>query len=556
MSGDPNLTAWRRTYSEIGSRRLGYPGPYGPKNGRWIVRCQRTLIASYLSHHQANRSVLTRFERTVMSKRINIKSLLQASDSLKHEGFTGFLKYYGIEIKNAEIQDLKSLVKALGDIGCSIGAFDQFYVGYKIPQIGKEFDLLRFGRKYILNIELKSNSTEEKIEKQLVRNKYYLSFIGRDIQAFTYVSESQELYFLGDDGQLAKAKLEFLAELLSNQSVDDLEVPDSLFDPSDYLVSPFNSTKKFLAGEYFLTLQQEEMKNQVLNSLESPKAAKFISIIGSAGTGKTLLTFDIAKHLIVRKKTPLIIHCGQLNNGHAELIKRGWSIAAIKGFTIHNFEDFDLVIVDEAQRLYPEQLDAIIEKARIAKCCCIFSHDKLQTLANWEKQRDVSAKISSISQITQYKLSEKIRSNKEIASFIKMIFNNKRSLPISIKGNIEINYFNTTDDAKNYLDALDEKKWEILRFTPSQYNNEHHEKYSKISKRTSHQVIGQEFDGVAIMIDRYFSYDENGNLIYKGDTYYDPPQMLFQNITRARKRLNLIIIGNEELLNRCITILQ
>lgn len=491
-----------------------------------------------------------------MLKRVNIQSLLQANDSLKEEAFNGFLKHYGIEIKGAEIEDLRTLAKTLSNIGCGIGAFNKFYVGYKIPQIGKEFDLLRFGQKCIINIELKNNCPEEKIKKQLVRNKYYLSFIGREVWAFTFVSESQELYFLRDDGQLEKTKVDLLGKLLTNQEIDDTEALDALFNPSDYLVSPFNSTKKFLAGEYFLTHQQEEVKNKIIDSMKSPKVAKFISMIGSAGTGKTLLTYDIAKHLIGSKRKPLIIHCGQLNGGHYELKKNGWAITSIKYYDKHDLADYDLVIIDEAQRIYPEQLDSIIENVGLAKCCCIFSYDKLQTLSNKEKEHDVSVKIGSIKSITQYKLSEKIRTNKEIATFIKMLFNNKKNLPISSNGNIEINYFNTTEDAKNYLDALDERKWEILRFTPSQYNKEHHEKYAEESNRTSHQVIGQEFDGVAITIDRFFSYADDGDLIYNGHAYYDPPKMLFQNITRSRKRLNLVIIGNEEMLNRCIAILQ
>ena len=300
------------------------------------------------------------------------------------------------------------------------------------------------------------------------------------------------------------------------------------------------------------------MKNQIIDSLNPPKAAKFISIIGSAGTGKTLLTYDIARHFILigGERKPLIIHCGQLNGGHIELIKNGWAITAIKNYGNHDLANYDLVIFDEAQRIYPKQLDTIIEKVRLAKCCCIFSHDKLQTLANWEEKSDVSGKIGSINPITPYKLSEKIRTNKEIAAFIKMLFNSKKSLPISTNGNIEINYFNTSEDAKSYIDALDESKWEILRFTPSQYKKEHHEKYSEESNRTSHQVIGQEFDGVAVTIDKFFSYADNGDLIYTGSAYYDPPKMLFQNITRSRKKLNVIIIGNEELLNRCIAILQ
>lgn len=491
-----------------------------------------------------------------MLKRLNIQSLLQANESLKENSFDAFLTHFGIEIKDAEIDDLKGLAKALSDIGCGTGALDRFHVGYKIPQIGKEFDLLRFGPEFIINIELKSNSSEEKIEKQLLRNKYYLSFIGRKVFSFTFVSGSQELYFLNDGEKLEKTQFTHLAELLVKQKIDDTDDPDGLFNPSDYLVSPFNSTKKFLAGEYFLTHQQEDVKNQIIDSIKSPTVAKFVSIIGSAGTGKTLLTYDMVKSLISSKRKPLIIHCGQLNDGHLELMKNGWEIISIRNYKTRDFANYDLVVVDEAQRIYPDQLDDIIEKATLAKCCCIFSHDKLQTLANWEEKRDVSAKIGSIKSIAQYKLSEKIRTNKEIAEFIKMLFSNKKSSPISSNGNIEINYFNTTEDAKNYLDALDEGKWEILRFTPSQYNNEHHEKYSEASNRTSHQIIGQEFEGVAVTIDRFFSYADNGDLIYKGKAYYDPSKMLFQNITRTRKKLNLVIIDNEELLNRCITILQ
>lgn len=491
-----------------------------------------------------------------MLKRVNIQSFLQAKDSLSEDGFSEFLKHYVIEIKDGEIEDLRSLSNALKDIGCNIDVFDGFYLGYKIPQISKEFDLLRFGQKYIINIELKSNTTEEKIKKQLIRNKYYLKFLGKQVYGFTFVSENQELYILLDDDQLAKTKVEYLAKLLANQEKDDTVFPDALFNTSDYLVSPFNSTNRFLANEYFLTNQQEEIKNQIIQTLGSPKAAKFISITGSAGTGKTLLTYDIAKYLFNNKWTYLIIHCGQLNEGHFELKKNGWSITTIKNYNSYDISNYDLVIIDEAQRIHPNQLNKIIENTISSKCCCMFSHDKLQTLSNREKVEDVSSKIGSINQISQYKLSDKIRTNKEIAAFIKMLFNNKRSVPIANNGNIEINYFNAIEDAKNYLVTLDENIWEILRFTPSQYENEHHEKYSDITKSTSHKVIGQEFDGVAVTIDQYFTYAEDGSLIYRAGSYYDPPKMLFQNITRARKKLNIVIIANEELLKRCFSILS
>lgn len=491
-----------------------------------------------------------------MLKRINIKSILHAKDSLNDVAFKEFLKHFGIEIRDAEIEDLRCLSIALTDAGCGIGDFDRYFVGYKIPQIGKEFDLLRLGRSFLVNIELKSDCPEEKIEKQLIRNKYYLSFLSLKVYSFTFVSASKELYFLQDNGQLKKVQIDLLRKLLSTQEVDGLEDLDDLFNPSDYLVSPFNSTKKFLTGEYFLTSQQENVKTNIVESLKHPKAAKFMSIIGSAGTGKTLLTYDIARSFSDDDKESIIIHCGQLNDGHLKLIDNGWKIVPIKSYNGLIWSNFELVIVDEAQRIYQNQLDDIVEKTKASKCCCIFSHDKRQTLAGWEAKRDMSAKIASIPSITQFKLSDKIRTNKEIATFIKMLFNSKRSLPISSDGNIEVNYFNSTDDAKEYMESLDRSKWEVLRFTPSQYNNEHHEKYSDTSCSTSHKVIGQEFDGVVVTIDKFFSYDVNGDLIYKGGAYYDPPKMLFQNISRCRKNLNLVIIANAELLSRCIAILR
>lgn len=79
-------------------------------------------------------------------KHINILSLVQANTSLASPVFNQFLAHYDIKIKPAEIEDLKGLVGGLYDLSGDANVFSAFYVGYQIPQIGKEFDLLRFGR--------------------------------------------------------------------------------------------------------------------------------------------------------------------------------------------------------------------------------------------------------------------------------------------------------------------------------------------------------------------------------------------------------------------------
>jgi hypothetical protein len=492
-----------------------------------------------------------------MLKRINIQSLMQAKASLSGSAFEAYLGHYGIEIKNAELMDLSVLAAAMRGLeGYRIAQLDNFHIGYKIPQIGKEFDLLRFGKESIVNIELKSECAEEQILAQLLRNRYYLSFIGRAVLAFTFVSKTKTLYYLTHLDRLEIADLGQLLAIISNQLVDDLSNPDALFDPSAYLVSPFNSTERFLAGEYFLTHQQEEAKARILNLLQPSKPAEFVSITGSAGTGKTLLTYDVAKVFIERGMRLLIIHCGNLNEGHIALNSKGWDISPAKELKGRDLAKYDLIVVDEAQRIYDSQLKNIMEKASQLNFHCIFSYDKIQTLHISEAKNNVAEKIEAIKNIAHFKLSDKIRTNKEIATFIKMLFKNSKSIPISSNGNIQINYFQTLEDAKQYLDDLDKDKWEVLRFTPSQYNNEHHEKYSDAEAKTAHKVIGQEFDAVAIAIDQYFKYDQAGDLIYVGGTYYASVSMLRQNITRARKRLNIVLINNEPILTRCLGILS
>ncbi|EPQ9048638.1 DNA/RNA helicase domain-containing protein [Cronobacter turicensis] len=487
---------------------------------------------------------------------INLLSLVQAYQTLKPEVYDLYAQHHGIKIKEAEFRDLNELSDMLYSNTTDLGVFNEFYVSYKIPQIGKEFDLLRVGSNYIINIEIKQISSHDKILKQLLRNRYYLYCTGAIVYNFSFVSERGELYVLKDDDTLEIIGIEFLLRLLTDQKLDVRGHIDNLFNPSDYLVSPFNSTRKFLESKYFLTHQQEEIKCRIIGSLISKCCYNFISIIGGAGTGKTLLAYDIAKTLIKAGEKVLIVHCGSLNEGQETLRDNGWEIIPIKVVLSYDLSAYSVVIIDEAQRIKPEQLQFAVSAMLKSNGSCIFSYDKLQTLARWEEKRNIDFLINSIENISTFRLSEKIRTNKEVANFIRMLFNNKRSLDFINQGNILLSYFENNCDARLYIESLDSAEWEVIRFTPSQYQKEHHSTYSSIMHKTSHSVIGQEFDNVVVIIDRYFTYDENGSLSYRGGAYYYPLKMLFQNITRARKKVNIVIINNEELLIRCLSILR
>ena len=488
-------------------------------------------------------------------KSINLLSLSQAYDSLEPSEYKSFIEYYEIDISNNELDDLKILVNEMISKLSFVNIFNNFYVGYKIQHISKEFDLLRFGENYIINIEIKNESTEDKIKKQLTRNRYYLYHINKVIHNYCFVAKTKTLYQLKSSGELEIVLLESLIQVLTNQNLIMLDSPDVLFNPSDYLVSPFNSTTKFVSGQYFLTGQQESIKKQISANM-AVSSSSIISLTGGPGTGKTLLTYDVVKSL-QRSMRTIIVHCGQLNDGHHRLVSLGWNITSIRDFQNYDLTNIDLVVVDETQRIYPNQLDQLILEAASKKTHCIFSYDIQQTLSASESGRDIESKINAIGGISQYSLSDKIRTNKEIANFIKVLFDNKRNnITVSNCGNIDFDYFTDPSNVQNYITLISSEGWEVLRLTPSQYNNEHHESYSQVSSKNSHRVIGQEFDNVAVVIDEFFSYGSDGKLIYNARTYYDSVKMLFQNITRTRKKLKLIIIGNKQILNRCLSVMS
>jgi hypothetical protein len=57
------------------------------------------------------------------------------------------------------------------------------------------------------------------------------------------------------------------------------------------------------------------------------------------------------------------------------------------------------------------------------------------------------------------------------------------------------------------------------------------------------------------VIDKFFYYTDNGELKYKAKTHYHAAKMLFQNITRTRIKLKIVIIDNNEVLDRCVSVL-
>ncbi|WP_152018705.1 DNA/RNA helicase domain-containing protein, partial [Aliarcobacter butzleri] len=461
-------------------------------------------------------------------------------------------------LKSQEKTTINRFCNLIKSTNFSPHIFENYYLNYQIPQIGKEFDLLRISDKLVINIELKSEAiANEDILKQLERNYYYLSFLKKEIHCYTFVTENSidKLYYY-DENIKTIIEVEIsnlIVNLIKINDFDDINI-DGLFDPSNYLISPFNKTTEFLKGEYFLTKQQEQIKNTILKKIDENCQNKIFSISGAAGTGKTLLTYDLAKTLKSIGKRVTIIHCAQDNMGIYELRRNGWNIKTIKYYVPNSFVS-DVIIFDESQRISKVILENILinEQKFI-----IFSHDINQKLNKTGHAKDVVLQIESIS--NKYSLTNKVRHNKNLASFLKKFFDLSTikidELSKDDYKNISFYFTKELDDARLYVEYLKSIGWEHIYLTNSLRTAEPLDNVKFSSNNSSHQAIGQEYDNVVIVINEYFYYTEQLKLSYNARYYYNPLETLFQAITRTRKKLKLVIINNENIYKRCIQIIN
>lgn len=482
-------------------------------------------------------------------KTVDLNSLIAIFKKLDSVSAKMFLNIHNCQIRETEVQQINSLVN---NFKKSQTRLSNFYVGYKIPQIPKEFDLLRFGSDSIINIELKSDFNVDKIKKQLLENRYYLSLLGCPIYSYTYSEETNFLYKLDDEDQLIDVDYLELEELILSQKIVDIPNIDLLFNPKNYLVSPFNNHEKFIKGEYFLTEQQDGYKKSFIT-----KSPQFTIIDGNPGTGKTLLLYDLAKTMIGSGNDVLIIHCGILNQGHEQLkVNQKWNIIPPKEVSLIEIYQPSIIFVDETQRFYPHQLKHVIDYVNENNIRAVFSIDPKQILSVEERNHNNYNELISLPDNLFIKLTSKIRSNIELRSFIKGFFNVNYLHQCQNLDNISINYFDDISQARNYAITMKENDWTIIDYTQQRYNGEHIDEMCLDIGLNTHNVLGQEFDKVLVVIGPAFYYDESGSLSTKVANHFDPERMIYQSITRTRQKLSIVIVNNPEFLNTILSSLN
>lgn len=470
-------------------------------------------------------------------KPIHLLSLLGAYRDLSPHAFEQYIRQFSMDkMRDNELDDLQALVTLLH--AEEEAPLHQFFVSYRIKQISKEFDLLRIGRNFIMNIELKKESTIERMTKQLLQNVYYLKFLELEIYSFTYVSSTNTLYQL-KDGVMEEVDARALIALLKKQQVRRLTNIDDLFDPINYLVSPFESPHAFMNGEYFLTSPQMTFKREILTLVENHYT---VVIDGAPGTGKTLLTYDLVKTWLKEGKKIALIHGKSLTQGQRILNEQyHWQIET---FDELNFEEADIVVIDEAQKLTHAQLQKLRMLLQEKNMPAVFSLDAGFYLFGKGARIDVLGYIEKYFEPTVYELKTVMRYNKEMHIFAQQLFDQRHHAIGQEFPNITVQYFSTEKAAASYIDDCRQTNWLIVDC--------HH-----FERLITRDILGQEFNRVCIILNHQFIYKGNGRIsAVRGKAAVDPLKVLYHTIVRTRKKLQLVIIGNIPMLHYILQLLQ
>lgn len=493
-----------------------------------------------------------------MEKPVNILSIIEASNELEPDAFEKYKIQQGFNIKKSELVDMLALVKKIHrykkNTRDNRTIYNDFFVGFSIKQISREFDLLRIGEDYIINIELKRQASDDKIKAQLLKNKHYLGALGKPLYLFTYIAMDDRLVLLSEDDSLEDVEIALIVEKIENQVCSTLKNINDLFNPTEYLISPFNNTERFMNNEYFLTDQQMEFKNIMLKQMAVNGIHHFFSIYGLAGTGKTLLTYDIAKECLNRSKKVAIIHCGKLNDGQMTLKEKyQWNVFSIKRYKDVLADKYDVIILDEVQRVYKSQLDEIIDYVYEEKITGIFSYDPNQTLSEFETNAKIPEHIDEKANPKKFELTKKIRTNKELSSFIQGLFDSSKKNSVLDYSNVNLQYFSYMESTKGFIKSLKRQGWTVIDYTVPQYNGaEIYKMHTGEAEANTHEVIGQEYDNVVVVIGSAFWYSKDGKLMSSRSLHYSPIKMLLQIVTRARKKLCIVVVNNPSVFQKCL----
>ena len=466
---------------------------------------------------------------------------------------------------------------------------NNFLFGYEFERINQEFDLLKAvetpyvesKQNFIINIELKKSIKKSRsLKRQLRTHRFYFNRVGiedSNMYLFGYCEDKKQFfeYKVKSDGveQFSEISSARVFEVLKKFYTYKYFDIDTTFKVDNILISPLNDWKDFVDENYLLTENQEQIKSQILTEKEK----KILRVTGSAGSGKTLVLYDVVRTLAQEGKNIVVIPCHTKNEAHSKLAEYLKFEAIGVGSMNHRNTDLsqaNYIFVDEAQRMSKKQIDRIVSEFQHGNLeKVIFFYDELQWLKSGERYTSDYLKTVERHNSMDLQLKGSIRSNYFLTLFSmnllhstgnyssimrkrsKFIFDDFKKYNVKVENLVNIYYFDNYQNARVFMSNSAQTMGSTpIYFTPSTngihggprvyYDNPFDDEIVD-SEKNPHKYMGQEFDSVTVPIDSKFSYDTNGDLVVNElCNISDPVQMLYEMVTRARRELNIVVIDN------------
>ncbi|MBP5660041.1 MAG: hypothetical protein J6X08_01770, partial [Lachnospiraceae bacterium] len=276
---------------------------------------------------------------------------------------------------------------------------------------------------------------------------------------------------------------------------------------------------------------------------------------GLPGTGKTILLYDIAMELS-RWERVCVFHFGSHERELEELderLKRIDFYYCEAGSRIDVNGDYYAILVDEGHRIDKEALQQIRDFSIRWKAPIIFSYDSEEAVAPEERDGYGAALIESIPGFVKFNLTNRIRLNTELSAFIRCVMrvtgNHRREYP-----SVMVAYASDTDEAAKIVSNFQKEDYiYIYDKTVNPLNAVDGKEAIEAGQATC-----KEFDNVLMLMDDSFVYTPDGYLraVTEGDDRDFRVKNIFHGLSRAKEKVALVVLSNEQVFDVLLSILQ
>lgn len=483
-------------------------------------------------------------------------SIRESISVFSDKGLTdGALGYHKMNPKSVEIDDFLAFSNQLVEDFNADEDSDGWFLGTDLGVI-PDFDALWFGDGVVINLDLKHEKIGEMEEK--LRNKFekqagvFNLFENLEILQLVYIASERKLLQYSKLGFTSFSFKTLSEKLRKFAAVDNPKNIIAAIEPSDYLVSPISNVEKFLQGRYWLTPDQESIAEKCSQN-------GLYAVRGPAGSGKSLIAYDLARRLSETKKI-LFVFSGSLRPAHTRLEQElpNASFISAKSFKEMDIDGFDCILVDEAQRLYAKERIKLVTwaEAHLKDHTIVVFYDVNQALGRKDAGNLMNSVVNSWIHrklAVQFVLNKGLRSNPSIHAFVRELFALEKKPPLDVGiddmlKSVEVRYFSTHQAAFYWIENRINQGYQFIVPTPSTYNKSSSDAFSEMSADflNTHNVIGGEFEDVVTYLDERISYGNDGHL--KGDfgEYYTIKNETYVNMTRAKSHLAIAIINNPD----------